>query len=191
MTKTIALSVLILSACSADATNLGEEVSAINPVSMCPASVPANLAPPAGQELKAAYDATGYQIYQCNGSAWVFKYPSANLLDQNGKVVGTHFAGPTWEFHDGSRVVASKIAAATPDASAIPWLLLRATSNTDSPDGDGRFADITYVQRLETTAGLAPRDACTSANVGQLVGTPYTATYFFYHAGDNDSRRCQ
>ena len=192
MTKTIALTALILSACSAaTTTDIGENVSAINPVSMCPASVPANLAPPAGQELKAAYDAEGTQIYQCNGTAWLFKFPSANLLDQNGKIVGTHFAGPTWEFHDGSRVVGSKIQAATPDASAIPWLLLKATSNTDSPDGDGRFADITYVQRLETTAGLAPAAPCTSANIGQFVGTPYTATYFFYHLGDNDSRRCQ
>jgi hypothetical protein len=195
MKKTIALTALILSACTTTTEpQIGENVSAVNPVSMCPSPMPANtanLAPPAGQELKAAYAATGYQIYQCNGTAWAFQYPSANLLDQNGRVVGTHFKGPTWEFQDGSRVVGMKLQAATVDKTAIPWLLLKATSNTDSPDGDGRFADVTYVQRLSTTAGLAPSDACTSANVGQLIGTPYTAVYFFYHAGDNDSRRCQ
>ena len=36
--------------------------------------------------------------------------------------------------------------------AAIPWLLLRATSTT----GTGVFTNVTYVQRLNTTGGVAP-----------------------------------
>ena len=194
MKTTLAYLVLVLGGCTVGSPDVGENISAINPVTLCPSPMPAhteNLAPPAGQELKAAYAAVGYQIYDCTSTGWVFRFPSANLLDPNGRIVGTHYVGPTWEFHDGSTIVGAKRQAATPDTSAIPWLLLQAVSNTDSPDGDGRFADVTYVQRLSTTEGLAPGTACTAANLGQRVNQPYTATYFFYHAGDNDSRRCQ
>ena len=42
---------------------------------------------------------------------------------ENG-VVGIHYGGPTWESLSGSKVVGAVIDRATPDASAIPWLLL-------------------------------------------------------------------
>jgi len=194
----VVYSVLFIVACTSAPLETSEVTNALNPTSLCPASVPSKLtaALPAGQELKAAYSARGYQIYKCSptttgGYAWVFQYPSADLLDQNGNVVGTHFIGPTWQFHDGSSVKGAKIAAAQPDLTAIPWLVLKAIANTDSPDGDGRFADITYVQRLSTVGGNAPADGCDATHAGDMANVDYTANYFFYHLGDNDSRRCQ
>jgi hypothetical protein len=43
--------------------------------------------------------------------------------------------------------------------------------------GDGIFGSVTYVQRLDTTGGLAPATACAD---GQTRGIPYTAEYRFY-----------
>jgi hypothetical protein len=48
-----------------------------------------------------------------------------------------------------------------PDPGAIPWLLLRATSN----QGDGVLAQVDFIQRLETRGGVA---------------VPYWARYVFY-----------
>jgi len=39
----------------------------------------------------------------------------------------------------------------------------------------------TFIQRLNTTGGLAPSTGCTSpADIGHLAFVPYTADYFFY-----------
>ena len=44
--------------------------------------------------------AIGVQIYSCShgtGFAWGSVAPRANLYDDNGKLIGTHFGGPTWQ----------------------------------------------------------------------------------------------
>lgn len=147
-----------------------------------PPRAPAALNPPAGQSLVVEALAQGVQIYQCdqkpNGSyEWIFKAPEATLATRDKHVLGKHYAGPTWEAVDGSTVV-GQVAAKDPgpDASAIPWLLLTAKSNT----GSGMFSRIKSVQRLYTTGGLAPTDACNAANLKTFARTPYTATYYFY-----------
>ena len=70
----------------------------------------------------------------------------------------------------------AKVAGVTVDATAIPWLLLRAVS----ADGPGIFARTTYIQRVNTVGGLAPSTPGTA--VGQEADVPYTAEYFFYRA---------
>src|SRR5271166_6294744 len=50
----------------------------------------------------ATLQAAGAQIYTCSRNAkgaleWTFREPVAALL-QDGKTVGRHFVGPTWEF---------------------------------------------------------------------------------------------
>ena len=61
---------------------------------------------PKGAPPLLAVDADGVQIYTCEakdqGFAWVFKAPEANLFDKQGRQIGTHFAGPSWKFADGS-----------------------------------------------------------------------------------------
>jgi hypothetical protein len=78
--------------------------------------------------------ATDVQIYECNASKtdptrfeWVFKAPEADLFDSVGRKIGKHYAGPTWESNDGSKVQGEvKARDDGPDANAIPWLLLNA-----------------------------------------------------------------
>src|ERR687883_164325 len=55
----------------------------------------------------------GVQIYACKGSAWTLVAPRATLYGPNGRRIGTHFAGPTWQAKDGSRVVGRVVARAT------------------------------------------------------------------------------
>jgi hypothetical protein len=174
MTKLVLLVPVFASACIVgagdSATSTAQAVSAAD----CPAGVPASLAPAADQDLAFALDATGVQKYTCSTSgAWVFVAPDADL-GHNGQVFVHHYAGPTWEWLDGSTVVAAKVAGATVDPTAIPWLLLGATSHGAI---DGKMTDITSIQRLVTTGGLAPAGACTS---GDTADVPYTAQYFFY-----------
>ena len=73
--------------------------------------VPENLKVPAGQTLSLVSPATGVQIYVCGATKtdparfeWVFKAPEADLFDLSGKKSGKHYAGPTWESNDGSKV---------------------------------------------------------------------------------------
>ncbi len=167
--------------------------------SVCPAGTPAALAPAADQALWRVFSAEGVQIYRCtlgtNGAyAWVFDSPDALLYggdwDDEGDlpIVAHHYAGPTWEYKDHSGVVGTKVAAATPDATAIPWLLLTAKSHF----GTGKFTEVTTVQRLNTTGGVAPASGCDATTVGTSLRVPYTADYFMYRtrAGDNSAKQC-
>jgi hypothetical protein len=122
--------------------------------------------------------ATGVQIYRWSGSAWVFVAPSAQLFaDAGGNgVVGTHFAGPTWESNSGSTVVGAVLKRCPGAPNAIPWLLLRAVS----AEGPGVFSRVTHIQRVNTVGGNAPAAAGTVT--GETASVPYTAEYFFYRA---------
>lgn len=143
------------------------------------------LAVPDGNMLAFSFDAVGVQIYTCSatssGYAWAFTAPDATLYDSQGHVAGHHYAGPTWEYRDGSKVVAKKVSAFTADPTAIPELLLIAVSH----EGDGRMSDVTFIQRLDTVGGLAPTSGCDSTNVGATARVDYTATYYFYRASDD------
>ena len=127
--------------------------------------------------------AEGVQIYRWNGTSWVFVAPEASLFadaDGNG-LVGTHYAGPTWESVSGGKVAGTVLERCTPDANAIPWLLLAAVN----PDGPGIFHRVTFIQRVNTTGGLAP--SAPGTVTGELAEVPYTAEYFFYR-GIRDQR---
>ena len=140
------------------------------------ASVCENLNVPAGARLSLRVYAQGVQIYRWNGAGWSFVGPEAALTADeagNGKI-GDHYAGPTWESVSGSKVVGAVVDRCTPDASAIPWLLLRAVSS----DGPGVFNGVTYIQRINTVSGNAPAQA--GAVVGEEARVPYTTEYLFY-----------
>jgi hypothetical protein len=136
----------------------------------------------AGHELAFHTYAVGVQVYKWNGTAWVFVEPVANLYADKGfrGQVGTHYAGPTWESNSGSKVLARRVqnTGCTPDATAIPWLKLEKVST----DGSGIFDGVTFIQRVNTTGGIAP--ATPGTFVGQVAEIPYTAEYFFYRAQD-------
>lgn len=151
-----------------------------------PPDVPQPLKPPAGQEPFLEYLASGVQIYEClpkQGQAgvyeWAFRAPDATLTDWSGRPLGKHYAGPTWEAADGSRVLGEvKARDPGPDPKAIPWLLLGAKSTF----GRGVLTPTASIQRVATAGGVAPTDPCGAANANQFARVPYTATYFFYKA---------
>jgi len=144
--------------------------------------MPEALKPPAAEKLTLESFARGVQIYECAVAKdppgrleWIFKAPEAELFDTAGKRIGKHYAGPTWESEDGSRVVAAvKARDDAPQAGAIPWLLLGAKSNA----GTGTFGRTTNIQRAGTAGGVAPAASCGKA--GEVARVPYTATYYFY-----------
>ena len=134
------------------------------------------LKPPAGEILQAHAHASGQQIYTCDGSNWVLKAPDAKLFDDAGHEVGSHFAGPTWRWSDGSQVTGKPIADVVPDPKSIPWLLLTATGHT----GDGVLKNVSSIQRLQTKSGKAPVTGCDASHKGDEARISYTADYYFY-----------
>lgn len=149
--------------------------------------VPAALRPAADQRAYQEALAEGVQVYECVASAarsgafeWKFVAPEATLSDRSGRPVGRHYAGPTWEGTDGSRVVGElKARSAAPEATAIPWLLLGAKST----GGEGTFAGTTAILRVATEGGIAPSGGCDRTHAGGKARVPYRATYYFYRPG--------
>jgi hypothetical protein len=148
--------------------------------------IPETLKVPMTQVLSLEAQATGVQIYECKSNnddprrfGWVFKAPEAELFDSAGKRIGRHYAGPTWESNDGSKVVGEVRARDDgPDPNAIAWLLLSAKSTS----GNGLFSQTQSIQRMHTTGGKAPAEGCTQTQVGKEMRVPYKAIYYFYIA---------
>ena len=144
--------------------------------------VPTKVQVPAGHKPFLLAHAVGVQIYTCTAASgtpkWQFVAPSADLYGENGKRIGTHYAGPTWETNDGSRVKGARVDGVTVDPTAIQWLLLKATP--EAP-GEDRLGETTYIQRLATVGGLEPAAAdCQTGTVGSERRIPYTADYRFW-----------
>jgi len=144
------------------------------------AQVPPAIAAP-GEATVATFHAEGAQIYECKvdsnpGSdgklAWAFREPIATLL-LDGRTVGRHYAGPTWEHADGSAVV-GKVAANAPGKTAadIPWLKLDVTAQR----GSGALSGVTTVQRINAQGGV---HAGTCDKAGTFHSAPYAADYVF------------
>ena len=120
--------------------------------------------------------AVGAQVYECktdgHGLSWSFREPIATMLS-DGRTVGRHFAGPSWEMSDGSLVTGKAVAKAPGDgADDIPWLRLEVTTHR----GEGILKDVMVVQRIATVGGNRS-GPCTSE--GALVSVPYAADYVF------------
>ena len=143
--------------------------------------VPPQLKPPEGVKLILHARAQGDQVYTCKQDgtqySWTLKAPDAQLFDENGKAIGRHFAGPSWQLNDSSTVV-GKVAARfdPPDKDTIPWLLLTVADHS----GNGLLNNVTHIQRLNTRGGKAPAAGCDGSHVGDETRVPYTADYVFY-----------
>jgi hypothetical protein len=170
-----------------------------------PPTVPSLIAAPAGVTLLGGYRGSGSQIYTCTPRAsdagdaaltgtWV-NTAVATLYGDNCAAAVQHSytstspPSPMWtSVDDGSAVVGARInalAAPVPDggdggATAIPWLLLRAASNS----GEGIFTNVTFLQRVDTVGGLGPAGDCDpTSDAARVISVPYSATYFFYTGG--------
>lgn len=132
--------------------------------------------------LKAA--AKGAQVYVCKAKEgapstfeWTLTGPDAQLFDDKGQPIGKHYAGPTWELGDGSKVIAKLHAKVdAPDPNAIAWLLL----DTKETQGTGLMTRVKSIQRVATAGGKAPATGCDAAHGGAETRANYTATYYFY-----------
>jgi hypothetical protein len=152
--------------------------------SVSPPNVPDNLKVPNGQEVLMKALGKGVQIYDCTQKAddpskfeWSFRAPEADLTNERGEKIARHFAGPTWEANDGSKVVGEfQQKADAPHPGAVPWLLLKAKSN----EGTGTFAKVTYIQRVDTEGGVAPAAGCDQAHDRAEARVDYKANYYFY-----------
>ena len=125
------------------------------------AQVPSAIAVPDGTALVTLH-AEGTQIYQRKPDSdrksssqksaltWQFREPIATLI-LDGKSVGRHYAGPNWDYIDGSGVK-GKVAASAPGATPndISWLKLDVADHR----GDGILSNATTVQRINTRGGV-------------------------------------
>ena len=121
--------------------------------------------------------AAGAQIYECKtgpagaGPTWQFREPIATLL-RDGKTIGRHYAGPTWEV--GGSSIVGKMTGRSPGTTSkdIAWLKLEVTDRR----GDGPLQEVSTVQRINTVGG-ALDGSCDG--VGDLRAEPYAADYVF------------
>ena len=181
-----------------------------------PPPLPAGLAPvPAGNKLFLGTHGVGTQNYVCRpsgaGVAYVLFTPEATLFSDDGGQVITHFFSPnpnpldpntdpkvvadgairaTWQHRDTSTVWAKlhqPNGAVTVDPKAIAWLLLDVVGAQNGPAGGDKLSGTTFIQRLNTTGGLAPSTGCSSlTDVGNQAFVDYTADYFFYKKAGRD-----
>jgi hypothetical protein len=125
--------------------------------------------------------AEGAQIYECKETggklSWSFREPIAALI-QDGRTIGRHYAGPTWDNADGSAVV-GKAAGSAPGATAddVAWLKLDVVDRR----GSGILTATTTVQRINTHGG-ALSGPCSERGV--LRAVPYSADYVFLRGRD-------
>jgi hypothetical protein len=126
--------------------------------------------------------ASGSQIYTCRAGAdgkfiWTLKAPDAELKDQNGDIIGSHFAGPAWKLKDGSEVTGKAVAHVDSlDGESIPWLLVNVVGHA----GKGLLTAVTTIQRVRTHGGMPPNDVCDAAHVNTESKSGYSADYYFY-----------
>ena len=139
------------------------------------------IAPAPGEAPILTVHAEGAQIYECKADSsgkltWQFREPIASLF-ADGKTVGRHYAGPSWEYIDGSAVVGKAVGNAPgKSASDIPWLKLEVTAHR----GSGALSGVTTVQRINTAGGVHA-GACDKA--GAFHSAPYAADYVFLRKG--------
>ncbi|MGZ8157886.1 MAG: DUF3455 domain-containing protein [Methylobacter sp.] len=145
------------------------------------ASIPEQIQVPEGYSPVLTAHAKGDQIYQCalnkGEYSWQTQAPDAKLFDEQGNIVGNHTAGPLWEYKEGSRVVGrvvNKIDMAP--GKAIAWLLVEVVSHK----GDGLFANVSFINRINTHGGLPPSSGCDANHLGSEKRVAYTADYVFY-----------
>lgn len=186
---------ILLIAC-ATALAVAFTVSLLQPAYADP--VPKNIKVPVGNTAFLEGHAVGTQNYICLPSGWTFFGPQATLFDVNEEQIITHFLSPnpfesdtpraTWQHSgDTSTVWAMAIASSSNpgfvESGAIPWLLLQVVGAQDGPTDGETLTATTYIQRLNTSGGIAPSTGCAQpADVGKKALVPYEADYVFYKA---------
>jgi len=177
--------------------------------------VPGNLNVDEGNEVFLVGHGVGTQNYVCtsstasvSGFAFSLFTPEATLFNKEGKQLITHFFSPngdptvkppeagtirvTWEdSRDSSRVWAMLLEQSTNEQfvqkDAVAWLKLQTVGVDAGTTGSGRLTKVTFIQRLNTAGGVAPKSGCsTFEDLGRRAFVPYSADYFFYKKSHTD-----
>lgn len=156
---------------------------AAHAATMAPSDVPRAVAVPNGHNPAMSLKGVGHLTYECRAKAdaagahdWVFVAPDATLQDTNGKAVGKYYGGPTWEHNEGGKITGKQLAVAPGAPGAIPLQLVQAAPAT----GSGPFDGVTYIQRVNTMGGVAPKATCDASTIGNRQTVSYSADYVFY-----------
>ena len=141
---------------------------------------------PAGNKLVLETVGAGLITYECREKKdaagqfeWVFAGPDAALRDRAGKQVGKYYGPPaTWESADGVKITGTQVAVAPNGDGNIPLQLVKANPAV----GDGSWTGVTYIQRLATLGGVAPKSVCNAEAKGKKETVGYQADYLFFKA---------
>ncbi len=141
---------------------------------------------PAGHSVAMETAAAGDITYQCRSKKdmadqfeWVFVGPAAPLKNRMGAVVGKYYGPPaTWESMDGSKVTGAQVAVAPNGDGNIPLQLVKANPAV----GAGAMQGVSYIQRVATVGGTAPKTLCAKVNESEKQVVQYKADYIFYRA---------
>jgi Protein of unknown function (DUF3455) len=167
-----------------------------------PPPVPSDIQVPPGNKAFLVGHAVGTQNYVClpsdTGVQFKLFTPQATLFKDNGKQIITHYFSPnpfeggtvraTWQDSKDTSTVWGEVKPGNSSSDpafvapgAIAWLLVTVVGAQDGPIGPGRLTETTFIQRVNTSGGVAPSTGCASpTDVGNTAFVPYTADYFFY-----------
>ena len=148
-----------------------------------PDGIAASLRVPASEAPAFVLTGNGVYIYQCrqgiddpNTYFWAFVVPDATLYDGSRSVARHATVGLYESISDRSSVSGVVRSSQPAGAANLPWVLIRA-----QPIGEnGLFANVSSVQRVNTTGGAAPSGGCGADNVGEEARVAYKADYYFY-----------
>src|SRR5216110_557147 len=152
-------------------------------VTITPPPVPANIQLPLGNTAFLVGHAVGTQNYICLPSGTGFKFtlftPQATLFNNADKEVITHYFSPnpveggtiraTWQHARDTSTVWGQVKPGNSSSDpafvapgAIDWLLVTVVGAQDGPTGGDKLSETTFIQRLNTSGGVAPSTGCTS-----------------------------
>ena len=137
-----------------------------------------------------------------SGFAWTLFTPQATVFNGADKQVMTHYFSPnpaengtvrpTWQHSFDSSVVWAKPFPPSWDPAyvapgAVAWVLLEARGSQEGPTGGDSLTVTTFIQRVNTSGGLAPSTGCSSwEQVGGTKWIPYEADYVFFRAAQGN-----
>jgi hypothetical protein len=148
-----------------------------------PGGIAAPLRVPANEAPAFVLSGNGVYIYQCrqaisdpNTYVWAFVVPDATLYDGQ-RSVARHATIGLFESLSDRSSVSGVVRSSQPAGGAnLPWVLIRAQPIGES----GLFANVSSIQRVNTTGGAAPSSGCGPDSVGEEARVAYQADYYFY-----------
>jgi hypothetical protein len=204
----LSLTGMLLAGVAAMAFTVSSAQPAYADEAITPPPVPANIQVPEGNVPFMVGHAVGTQNYVClpfeDSVRFTLFTPQATLFNEAGEEIMTHYFGPNpseagtvraaWQHSQDTSTVWGQVkpgnSSTDPEyvaPGAIAWLLVTIVGDQDGPNGGDKLAKTTFIQRLNTSGGMAPSTGCTSlSDVGNQAFVPYTTDYYFYRAAKGD-----